>query len=364
MSYVITLRGFVPPPRYDAVSWTLARIEEGPAPDGPWTVLETLALTPDPDPSAPARRNLTTSLATIADGGWYRVTFVDALADETSPTDPVRNSGATSSGRCGQWTSAEAVAACCTGATGDQLETAIEVATETLWILSGRRFAGECEATVRPMARYGQCFGAFANPSGNAGFYDSTGFGWGDRSDGWPAHAAGWSGLDGCRAYQRVKLAGYPVREITEVLLDGAVVDPSTYRLERGRFLARLEGTDGRNDGWPSCQYLDRADGEPGTWSVRYLYGEDPPVAGQSAATELACQIYRACGGADDCALPTNIQRVIRQGVDIQVNASKLFVAGRTGLPVVDTFLTAYEGQRRRSAVWSPDLPSYPLRTG
>lgn len=95
MPFVVSLEDFRPSPRYDAVPWTQARIEEGTASVGPWTTLETIALSPvDSDPSNPAYRNFTTQLGTAADL-WYRVVFLDATGDLGLPTYPVQNSSVT-----------------------------------------------------------------------------------------------------------------------------------------------------------------------------------------------------------------------------------------------------------------------------
>ena len=78
-------------PRYDALPWTQARIEEGTASVGPWVALETKNLSPvDADPSNPATRNFTTQLAT-ADDLWYRIVFLDASGDVGQPTYPIQN---------------------------------------------------------------------------------------------------------------------------------------------------------------------------------------------------------------------------------------------------------------------------------
>lgn len=91
MSVVVSLEDFRPSPRYDALAWTQARIEEGTASVGPWTVLETQNLSPvDSDPANPAYRNFTTQLGTGADL-WYRIVFLDASGDTGLPTFPIQN---------------------------------------------------------------------------------------------------------------------------------------------------------------------------------------------------------------------------------------------------------------------------------
>lgn len=70
----------MPVAREDGLPWTLIRIEEGATDDGPWTLIDTLNMTPlDSDPSQPMARSFTTTLATLTEG-WYRVSFRDAAA--------------------------------------------------------------------------------------------------------------------------------------------------------------------------------------------------------------------------------------------------------------------------------------------
>ena len=92
MPYVVTLQDFRPSPRYDSLPWTQARIEEGATADGPFTTLETIAISPvDADPANPAYRNFTTQLGTAPDL-WYRIVFLDASGDLGLPTYAVQNS--------------------------------------------------------------------------------------------------------------------------------------------------------------------------------------------------------------------------------------------------------------------------------
>lgn len=89
---IVSLTDYEPEPRFDSVPWTQARIEEAAAASGPWTAIETIALNPvDADPSEPVARSFTTTHATLAGSGWYRVVWVDGAANE-SATPPVQNS--------------------------------------------------------------------------------------------------------------------------------------------------------------------------------------------------------------------------------------------------------------------------------
>jgi hypothetical protein len=91
MTVVVSLQDFRPAPRYDALPWTDAQIQEAATAAGPWTTLETVALSPvDVDPANPRYRSFTTALGTAAEQ-WYRVVFLDALAATGLPTVPIQN---------------------------------------------------------------------------------------------------------------------------------------------------------------------------------------------------------------------------------------------------------------------------------
>lgn len=91
MTVVVSLQDFRPAPRYDSLPWTLARIQEGATAAGPWTTLETVALSPvDSDPANPRYRNFTTALGT-AEEQWYRIVFLDAGGNTGLPTVPIQN---------------------------------------------------------------------------------------------------------------------------------------------------------------------------------------------------------------------------------------------------------------------------------
>jgi hypothetical protein len=76
------------------------------------------------------------------------------------------------------------------------------------------------------------------------------------------------------------------------------------------------------------------------------------------AAAKLACEVAKACGGAA-CNLPRNLERVVRQGVQVATGGNAK--AGAFGIPEVDLFLTSTPGPRRRPAIASPDARPYPL---
>jgi hypothetical protein len=88
---VVTFEDFTPLPRYDGQPWATVQIQEAPDRTGPWTTIDTQAISPlDTDPKNPATRSFTTENATL-DEGWYRLIFIDQSSDEQQPTAPIKN---------------------------------------------------------------------------------------------------------------------------------------------------------------------------------------------------------------------------------------------------------------------------------
>lgn len=262
-------------------------------------------------------------------------------------------------GPCSAWTDGERVAECCDSGVGtftELLDDAAGVASELLFAFSGSQFSGLCGNRVRPCATR-RC-----------------GCSWGNGTS-WVG--SGWDCARpcGCQPLDRVRLAGYPVRAIAEVKIDGVAVDPDTYRLDEWRYLTRVRDPADPTTPlfWPSCQDLDLADDQPGTFSVSYVFGLDPPAAGIAAAGELACQVYLSCSAdADgDCVLPSHVMSVTRAGITYDIAAFTAWGRGpdgiwKTGLALVDAFLNAVNplGIRRKPAIWSPDVEPYARRVG
>lgn len=65
----------------------------------------------------------------------------------------------------------------------------------------------------------------------------------------------------------------------------------------------------------------------------------------------------KAACGADDCALPSRLQSVTRQGVQVDVVDSwQDLKDGQTGLWLVDTWVQSVVRPARRATVSSPDF--------
>lgn len=276
-------------------------------------------------------------------------------------------------GPCQPWCEPQDVIDCCPDiATSDTalIESAALAASQILFPMSGRQFAGVCEQTVRPCAAGCGCWAAWMFPGLSPGApqfpVGSWGW-WGPGSGGW-----GWGSSGcGCSCLSQALLPGYPVVEITEVKIDGVVLAADEYRLDSWRWLTRMaDPVTNEPQFWPGCQRLDLPDTEVGTWSASYTYGMLPPLIGVKAAAQLACEILKACGGGE-CELPTGTIQVTRAG--LTVLKEPFLIWGRrkdgnwaTGLPLVDLFLSAVNpsGLKRRPVAWSPGPPTYARRIG
>ncbi len=267
---------------------------------------------------------------------------VQAVAGPLPPIGVV--GGGPAWGPCTSWADVDRVAICCDVPTVEDpfpligsLADAASASTQFLWAASGRRFSGLCTRTARPCGQPCRC-----------GFQVLS-----------RGHLVGWDGdcwgttPCGCTALSQVSLSGYPVRAITEVKIDGDVLDPSEYRLDEWRYLTRLNGAV-----WPGCQSLDLADTEDGTFSVTYQHGQDPPELAQQAAIQLACETWKQCGGLE-CALPKNATRINRQNITYETRLFQRNPGGSwsTGLLAVDEWLNSINpgGLVRGPTIWSPN---------
>lgn len=262
-------------------------------------------------------------------------------------------------GPCTPWIDGDDVAACCSVETssGAIFDTVAQSASDLLFALSGRLYAGTCERTVRPCRTTCACGWQILS----RGFVVPPQYWWWNN---W----TWWNGLEscGCTSLSRVKLAGYPVQTVDEVKIDGVIVDPTTYRLDENRYLTRVRDPLEPDVvlSWPGCQNLDLDDTQQGTFSVSYTYGAEPPQLGMDAAAQLACELYKACDEAlsGDCLLPSGVTRIQRQGITIERLAFTSWAfqnqKWQTGLSLVDAFLNTVNpaGLIRRPTFWAPSI--------
>lgn len=234
-----------------------------------------------------------------------------------------------------------------------------QLAWSTLQALTGYRLA-VCPVMVRPCAQ--GCADAAQTwdvaPVSVNGFAVGGTFSPGLNLDGRWVNSCGCR-PNGCSCTQLsvARLVG-PVGRVHEVRLDGAVLDPSAYRVDNGFELVRTDG-----GVWPTCQDMTKPITEPNTFGVSYFMGIAPDAIASFAAGLLAVEYAKACTGKK-CALPSNVTSITRQGVSIEVSAG-LFPGNSSGIQAVDAFVFTLNPYGLKSAprVSSPDFGRPRMRT-
>jgi len=143
-----------------------------------------------------------------------------------------------------------------------------------------------------------------------------------------------------------------PVYQITQVKIDGVVLNPSTYRLDDFRKLVRLGAA------WPICNDLNFADTEVNTWSVTLTIGQPLPPLGQVALGELAVELAKGMLCDSSCKLPRAVQSLNRQGVNmVFVDPLQYLSNGLLGLTLTDYFIQTVNPSKlhSQSAVYDVD---------
>lgn len=228
------------------------------------------------------------------------------------------------------------------GLTGSQWQRALMIASEILWMLSGRRWYGlGCleEAYLRSTPpRPGTGAWPYHESWGDCGCWLQA-----DWINGYPitAYLGAWNHVEGVYA---VKLPRDTVIEVTSVTING--VPFTSYNLTRSGWLERVDGKS-----WDLCS---------GATVVNYRHGEAPPLGGVQAAVTLGIELARDFFGTGKCRLPKRITSITRQGVTVDIADSlDILERGGTGLTSVDLWLRAVnpEARPQRAGVWSPDVP-------
>jgi hypothetical protein len=225
------------------------------------------------------------------------------------------------------------------GDTGKDLTPYIQAASEFLWAASGRQFPGVQQVTIRPTH---QSPPRGASLDGGGSWWALSGAFWGGY--GYPDG----SGYFGAGGFAPVIRLGNNVRAISQVMIDGVVVDPSTYTFFRasGELIRASDPTTGSNPGWPYTDDPTLPLTAVGTFGITLTYGADPPMGGRLVAAQLAG--YYAKGTV------TNL-----------VNAKGLYGGGApTGILFVDAWLAVVNPKhlQRRARVLSIDLPPHRIQ--
>lgn len=262
-------------------------------------------------------------------------------------------------GVCAVWaTNEDVVRYAAGGALDTDYEPWLIEASEILYALSGRRFANGCSRTVRP-AQTDAC-GCFQVLSRGHLVYPLD----------WEWLGGRWCAENdlatGCGIMHRIELPGYVASIPADgVKISGATIDPSTYRVDQNRYLVRVtDPVTGDNPAWPTCQDMSLPAGAAGTFTITYLWGRPPPLAGIRAAALLAYQLWAADNANSACALPAGWTSVSRQGITVSRSAVQRLPTEGTGIVGIDSFLQTYNpyGHVQEPAVYSPDVAPLPYR--
>lgn len=142
-----------------------------------------------------------------------------------------------------------------------------------------------------------------------------------------------------------------PVGFIDTLMINGEVVDmdDADWRLDNGYLLVwQGEGP----SPIPAYQDLNKADTQPGTWSITYSKSYPVLADGRLAVALLAAEFAKACQPKKKCSLPRGVTSVVRNGVSFTIEAG-LFPGGLTNIDIVDQYILKWvpAGAPNRSAV-------------
>ncbi len=212
----------------------------------------------------------------------------------------------------------------------------IQIASDILFDLTGRRWPGATTRTIRPIVADWQ--GVRSSQMIMSGL--------GTVVD---VRRASTITADGV---SEIVLPNPPIVSITEVLIDGDVVAAARYRLDNYARLVYLPTAGVTRSAWPAWQNLDEATTEDGTWSVEYVHGTVPPPGGVKAAATLATElaILDSPQVAGQSRLAQRTTSTSRQGVSASaVDPVSLFQDGQTGIATVDLWIgSANRGVKQR----------------
>lgn len=154
-----------------------------------------------------------------------------------------------------------------------------------------------------------------------------------------------------CGSGDRVRLFSTvgPVVDVTEVKVDGAVIDASGYRFYPSpQLLYRVPP-----DVWPTRDHKWADCGDDGTMCVEVTVGSEPDAWAVNVHTELVCELLKSCTG-QTCRLPKNATSVSGQGVSITISPDDV----HRFIPSVAAWVAAVNPSNATQPVkvFSPDL--------
>lgn len=222
---------------------------------------------------------------------------------------------------------------------GDGVQAWIDMASDVLCHLSAGWMTGLCERTVRPVARLTEHGGCLPDTIGP----------WGPD----PWSTSPWS-LGPYQWGPPLILRG-PSTNVTQVKVDGVVLDPSEYVLVDDNRLVRTSGH------WPTHNDVRLADTEAGTWSVSLSWGQVDLITRQ-AAIEMTCELAKADGVGESLVFAPGVVAANVQGASVAIeDIAQAVMEGRELLPKTARFISVHGGRGDVGGIFTPETEGYRL---
>lgn len=235
--------------------------------------------------------------------------------------------GAYNPGLCSQWITEDEFLSCCDSidenTSTEDITRAIEIASNSLYMMSGRQFRGNCTRTVTVCRE--NCRNTDVELR--------------------------------CDAENEISIGYWPITDLRSIKFDGVeqlperdpdtdefVSDPN-FQINDYRYIEKLDGK------WP-IQWGE----EDQEVEITFVYGVEPPEMGKEAAKALATQILNAMC-KKSCDLPDRATHITRRGTSITIMDYKVLAQDFIGLYMVDTFVQTYNPMKAR-------MQSFVLRPG
>lgn len=224
--------------------------------------------------------------------------------------------------------------------TSAQWDAYLEISSEILYALSGRRWAGGCTESCTLRSRppsAGQGAWPYSSTWGLCGCWTAS------LMDNWlfpPMDMFAGTHL----APMAIRLPHEPVIGIESVTVDGQAF--TAYRFTESGWLERTD-----NLPWVVCEDQTVID---------YSYGQLPPAAGKDGVIRLAVEFAKYDFGLQ-CALPERVTSVTRQGITFaMIDPMQFIPLGKTGIYKIDMWLQTVNpyANKQRARVFSPDIPA------
>lgn len=222
------------------------------------------------------------------------------------------------------------------GLSDDDVLEALEIASTTLWNLTGRLYSPEQRVvegydTQHVLNRRSEVYPLYSDGA----VYNITG--------------CESCVCTNCGVTHRTRLRGYPVKGVHAVWIDDVLLNPADVVILDNAVLGLFT----TRACCARCIVVD------------YTYGTGIPPGGRRAAIKMANEFLSSWAG-QDCALPERVTSVSRQGLSWGLLDPQDFLeSGRTGLYEVDLLLRTLNPAKalRRPRVFSPDLPRVERRS-